>query len=79
MTTFLPGILPSIFTYRWAVPAEYMPAGRKPGMLSAPLERSLHPMARITAFASIRNIPRSLFITVITLSSPISTTIVCSI
>ena len=33
--------------------AEKMPAGRYPGILSAPRERSLHPIARITAFAWI--------------------------
>ena len=40
-----PGIFPSIFTKRCAVPAEKIPAGRYPGMLSAPLGRSRQPIA----------------------------------
>ena len=53
ITTLRPGRYPSMLTRRCAVPAEKMPAGRYPGILSAPRERSLHPIARITAFAWI--------------------------
>ena len=48
ITTSRPGIRPSMFTNFCAVPAEYIPAGLKPGMLSAPRGFSRHPMARIT-------------------------------
>ena len=76
ITTFLPGIKPSRFTSFCAVPAEYTPAGRDPGMLRAPLGLSLQPMARITAFGLIWNIPFSSFISVSVLSLLKSITIV---
>ena len=57
MTTRLPGNQPFKLTYFCAVPALNNPAGRVPAILSAPLLLSLHPMARMTAFASIVKIP----------------------
>ena len=61
----------------WAAPAVYTPEGRCPGMEMAPLVRSLHPMARITAPASMRwNVPRVL--TSRTLSDDRERTIVSS-
>ena len=49
--TWRPTILFFRLMYVWATPAVNTPDGRSPGIERAPRVRSLHPMARITAFA----------------------------
>ena len=53
ITTRLPGMMPSMFTRRCTVPAVYTPAGRVPGVISAPRGRSRQPIASTTAFVLI--------------------------
>ena len=48
ISTFLPTIYPSIFTYLCAAPAVNTPAGRSPGIAMAPLVLSRHPIFKIT-------------------------------
>ena len=47
ISTFLPTIYPSIFTYLCAAPAVNTPAGRSPGIAMAPLVLSRHPIFKI--------------------------------
>ena len=60
---------PSKFTSRWAVPAENTPAGRVPGMFSAPLGLSRQPMASTAALASTSTSPFSR-LTAVTFTPP---------
>ena len=79
ITTRRPGIMPSMLTRRCAQPAVYTPAGRVPGMFSAPRVRSRQPMARTTALACTRTMPFSLETAVRRLSASTDRTMVLSI
>ena len=63
-----------MFTMRWAVPADQMPAGRVPAMFSAPRGRSRQPMASTTACALICCRPTLRPVTVSTFSGETSST-----
>ena len=63
-----------MFTSRWAVPADQRPAGRVPGMFSAPRGRSRQPMANTTAPALTCCKPVSRPVTVSTRSGDTSST-----
>ena len=76
ITTRLPGMIPSMFTSRCAVPAVNTPAGRVPGMSSAPRGRSLHPIASTMDFALKMRMPCTGEIVVTAWSAETSSTIV---
>ena len=61
------------------MPAENTPAGRKPGIFSAPRERSRQPMAKMTAPASTVNRPSSRLTAVTTFSGEMLSTIAPSL
>ena len=67
-----------MFTSRWAVPAEKIPAGRLPGMCMAPRGRSRQPMHSTMAPAWISSMPLSRLVQVRTLSREMSSTMVFS-
>ena len=63
-----------MFTMRWAVPADQMPAGRVPAMFRAPRGRSRQPMASTTACACTCCKPTARPVTVSTRSGVMSST-----